>query len=91
MSAAILKNSPNVRENVPRWPFWAAILKEQKKEGLLPIFQKNRMLNMFYILFGLIDIEISSSGEKVQPSIFDINSRRLWIYNHWSTKNKQTE
>ena len=32
----------------------AAILKKRKKKGLLlPIFRKNRTLNMFFLLFGL--------------------------------------
>ena len=57
MSATILKNSPTVRENVPSGhferPFWKE--KEEEKKGLLlPIFRKNRTLNMFFLIFGLI-------------------------------------
>ena len=51
MSAAILKNSPNVRENVPSGPFWAAILKEKKRASSFLFFEKNRTLNMFFLVF----------------------------------------
>ena len=50
MLAAILKISPTDRENVPSGHFER---KKKKKGLLLPIFRKNRTLNMFVFLFGL--------------------------------------
>ena len=53
------KNSLDCQGKCTERPFWAAILSghfeiKNKKGPLLPIFRKNRTLNMFFFLFGLI-------------------------------------
>ena len=66
MSAAILKNSQTVRENVPSGHFEE---KKKKKDGLLLIFQKSRTLNMFFLNLALYSIFMFLIGSLFRMSL----------------------